>query len=148
MRFSSVAALLLEWVSTCADTPRALRTQSRVSNLVSGPVHFGDIPEEHWHQPPWINETKATEEREKMIMQGIPYSESISCVFPLLLAPFLNSPDDGVYAFRYRNMCRFNSGVRSILLLCVPRPIRTDETTQFFFRHPLMQDFRYYWRVE
>ena len=78
---SPVLLLLLESVSTCADTPRAPRTQSRISNLVSGPVHFGDIPAEHWHQPPWINETKAREEREKMFKQGVPYSEMISCVF-------------------------------------------------------------------
>ena len=60
--------------------------QSRVSNLVSGPAHFGQVPEEHWHQPPWINETKATEERSKMIMAGVPYSDSISCGFPLFLS--------------------------------------------------------------
>lgn len=28
----------------------------------------------------------------------------------------------------YRNMCRFNSG--------------------FFFRHPLLADYDYYWRIE
>jgi len=88
------------------DQPFTDDFKRRVSNLVSGPAHFGQVPEEHWHQPPWIDETKATAERNKMIMAGIPYGESIS----------------------YRNMCRFNSG--------------------FFFRHPLLQDFRYYWRVE
>lgn len=88
------------------DEPFSDDFKRRVSNVVSGPAHFGQIPEEHWHQPPWIDEAKATEERRKMIMAGVPYSESIS----------------------YRNMCRFNSG--------------------FFFRHPLVQDFRYYWRVE
>ncbi|KAG8754742.1 alpha 1,2-mannosyltransferase 2.4.1 [Serendipita sp. 396] len=38
--------------------------------------------------------------------------------------------DDVIYggSVSYRNMCRFNSG--------------------FFYRHPLMQQFRYYWRVE
>jgi alpha 1,2-mannosyltransferase len=59
--------------------------QSRVSNLVSGPAHFGQVPEEHWHQPPWIDETKAEEERRKMIMEGIPYSDSVSCGFSLFL---------------------------------------------------------------
>jgi alpha 1,2-mannosyltransferase len=78
----------------------------RVSNVVSGPVHFGQIPEEHWYQPSWINETRATEERDKMEEEGVIYGGSLS----------------------YRNMCRFNSG--------------------FFYRHPLVQNFRYYWRVE
>ncbi|KAI0266642.1 nucleotide-diphospho-sugar transferase [Russula aff. rugulosa BPL654] len=78
----------------------------RMSNIVSGPVHFGQIPEEHWYQPDWINETVAAEERSKMVTVGLGYGGSVS----------------------YRNMCRFNSG--------------------FFFRHPLVQQFRYYWRVE
>ncbi|KAI0004656.1 glycosyltransferase family 15 protein [Russula compacta] len=78
----------------------------RVSVLASGPVHFGLIPEDHWYQPSWINETKAKEERDKMAEEGVIYGGSLP----------------------YRNMCRFNSG--------------------FFYRHPLLQDFRYYWRVE
>ena len=102
-----VVGLLSECVCT-SDTHR-----SRVSNLVSGPAHFGQVPEEHWHQPPWINETKATEERSKMIMAGIPYSDSISCGLPLFLSCTGDISDIGSYASRYRNMCRFNSGVRS-----------------------------------
>ncbi|KAF8496003.1 glycosyltransferase family 15 protein [Russula emetica] len=78
----------------------------RVSNLASGPVHFGQIPEEHWYQPGWINETFAEEERGKMVAENVIYGGSVS----------------------YRNMCRFNTG--------------------FFYRHPLVQQFRYYWRVE
>ncbi|KAH9971818.1 glycosyl transferase [Lactifluus volemus] len=78
----------------------------RVSIIASGTVYFGKIPDEHWYQPSWINETKAQEERQKMEQEGVIYGGSLS----------------------YRNMCRFNSG--------------------FFFRHPLLQDFRYYWRVE
>jgi len=66
----------------------------RVSFLASGDVHFGLIPEEHWYQPSWINETKAKEERDKMEEENIIYGGSVS----------------------YRNMCRFNSGVRSTLL--------------------------------
>ncbi|KAG1810434.1 glycosyltransferase family 15 protein [Suillus plorans] len=36
--------------------------------------------------------------------------------------------NDVIYGGRYRNMCRFNSG--------------------FFYRHELLQKYRYYWRVE
>lgn len=45
----------------------------------------------------------------------------------------------------YRNMCRFNSGVwfrRCRIIL------EADEQHQFFFKHPLLQPYRYYWRVE
>ncbi|KAI0249097.1 glycosyltransferase family 15 protein [Lactifluus subvellereus] len=88
------------------EQPFSDEFKRRVSIIASGPVHFGKISDEHWYQPSWINETKAQEEREKMVEENVPYGGSLS----------------------YRNMCRFNSG--------------------FFFRHPLLQDFRYYWRVE
>ena len=56
----------------------ALRyAHSRVSNLASGPVHFGQIPEEHWYQPDWINETFAEEERGKMAAQNVIYGGSV-----------------------------------------------------------------------
>jgi hypothetical protein len=55
--------------------------KSRVSILTSGPVYFGQIPEEHRYQPSWIDEAKATEERVKMINDGIGRSESVPCVF-------------------------------------------------------------------
>jgi alpha 1,2-mannosyltransferase len=64
--------------------------KERVSNVVSGPVEFGLIPHEHWTQPDWIDEEKATAGRNKMVQDNIIYGGSVS----------------------YRNMCRFNSGVR------------------------------------
>jgi len=48
-------------------------------------VHFGQIPEEHWYQPPWINETKAEEERKKMEEENVIYGGSLSCGVPLFL---------------------------------------------------------------
>ncbi len=62
----------------------------RVSNVINGEVTFGLVPREHWYQPDWINETRATAGREKMVADNIIYGGSVS----------------------YRNMCRFNSGVR------------------------------------
>jgi alpha 1,2-mannosyltransferase len=78
----------------------------RVSIVASGPVHFGKIPDDHWYQPLWINETRAEKARQNMEENGVIYGGSVS----------------------YRNMCRFNSG--------------------FFYRQPLLLNFRYYWRVE
>ncbi|KAH8833873.1 glycosyltransferase family 15 protein [Flagelloscypha sp. PMI_526] len=80
--------------------------KTRVSVLTRAEVQFGVIPKEHWYQPDWIDEEKASEGRRNMVAQGIIYADSVS----------------------YRNMCRFNSG--------------------FFYRHPLVQKYRYYWRVE
>jgi alpha 1,2-mannosyltransferase len=76
------------------------------TSLVSGKTHYGEIPEEHWSFPSFIDQEKARKVREDMAQRKIIYGDSVS----------------------YRHMCRFESG--------------------FFFRHPLMNQFEYYWRVE
>jgi len=78
----------------------------RVTNIASGKVEFGVIPHDHWYQPDWIDEVKATAGRQQLVNDKVIYGGSVS----------------------YRNMCRFNSG--------------------FFFRHPLLQKYKWYWRVE
>ncbi|KAL6941595.1 alpha 1,2-mannosyltransferase 2.4.1 [Hanseniaspora osmophila] len=57
-----------------------------VSNIVSGEVKFGLIPEEHWSYPDWIDQDKAAQTRQDM--SDIIYGDSES----------------------YRHMCRFESG--------------------------------------
>ena len=138
--------MLLAFLSKCGLPPLTTH-QSRVSNLVSGPAHFGQVPEDHWHQPPWINETKATEERWKMIMDGVPYSDSISCGFPLSLSL--------MWAFLMMGRMRPDIAICvgsipgcDLPLSFAPHVSVLTKPTQFFFRHPLLQDFRYYWRVE
>lgn len=88
------------------EEPFTEEFKERVRVLTDAPVHFGQIPAEHWYQPEWIDEEQATANRLRMMAQGIIYAGSVP----------------------YRNMCRFNSG--------------------FFFRHELLQPYRYYWRVE
>ncbi|KIP04630.1 glycosyltransferase family 15 protein [Phlebiopsis gigantea 11061_1 CR5-6] len=88
------------------EEPFSDEFKTRVSNVISGPVEFGLIPREHWYQPEWVDEAKATAGRDKMVQDNIIYGGSVS----------------------YRNMCRFNSG--------------------FFFRHPIVERYRWYWRVE
>jgi len=58
-----------------------------MSSLVSGPVHFAQIPDELWNPPPWINETKATERMEQMEAEGIAKSGRLGCDFRLLPNP-------------------------------------------------------------
>jgi alpha 1,2-mannosyltransferase len=60
--------------------------------LTPSQVEFGLIPREHWYQPDWIDEDKATKRRDAMVEKGIIYGGSVP----------------------YRNMCRFNSGVSSL----------------------------------
>lgn len=69
-------------------------------------VTYGQIPEEHWSYPSWINQTYAAERRQAMEKSGIIYGGSES----------------------YRHMCRYFSG--------------------FIHKHPLLQGYEYYWRVE
>ncbi|KAF9467507.1 glycosyltransferase family 15 protein [Collybia nuda] len=88
------------------EEPFSEEFKSRVSVLSAAPMEFGHIPKDHWFQPDWIDEEKATKGRDQMVAENIIYGGSVS----------------------YRNMCRFNSG--------------------FFFRHPLMQKYRWYWRIE
>ncbi|KAF9650772.1 glycosyltransferase family 15 protein [Thelephora ganbajun] len=80
--------------------------KKRVGMVTYSKVEFGVIPHEHWYQPDWIDEDKASKTRKQMEENNIIYGGSLS----------------------YRNMCRFNSG--------------------FFYRHDLLQKYRYYWRVE
>ena len=58
------------------------------SSLVSGKTHYGEIKEEHWSFPSWIDQDKARKVREDMAQRKIIYGDSIS----------------------YRHMCRFESG--------------------------------------
>ncbi|KAH9933691.1 glycosyltransferase family 15 protein [Amylocystis lapponica] len=88
------------------EVPFSDEFKRRIGNVVSGPVEYGLVPSEHWFQPQWIDEERATASRNKMVEDNIIYGGSIS----------------------YRNMCRYNSG--------------------FFYRHPLLQQYKWYWRVE
>lgn len=79
--------------------------KNTISNVVSGEVKFGLIPQDHWSYPNWIDQKKAAETRKSMA-QDVIYGGSES----------------------YRHMCRYESG--------------------FFWRHPLLDEFDWYWRVE
>ncbi|CAE7130478.1 unnamed protein product [Rhizoctonia solani] len=76
------------------------------TEVVGSKTVYGQIPHDHWFQPDWIDEEKATKARLKMIEEKVIYGHSVP----------------------YRNMCRFNSG--------------------FFFRHELLKNYDYYWRIE
>ncbi|KAH8825655.1 glycosyltransferase family 15 protein [Flagelloscypha sp. PMI_526] len=75
-------------------------------------VKFGLIPREHWYQPDWIDEQRATNGRKKMVDQGIIYAESVP----------------------YRNMCRFNSGFfyRHELMLPYKYYWRVEPDVEYF----------------
>ncbi|THU89999.1 glycosyl transferase [Dendrothele bispora CBS 962.96] len=78
----------------------------RLSVITPSHIDFGVIPREHWYQPQWIDEEKASKARERMKMENVKYGDSVP----------------------YHNMCRYNSG--------------------FFYKHELLQKYKWYWRVE
>lgn len=102
-------------------------SHSRLSVLSSAKMEFGLIPREHWFQPDSIDEEKATASRNKMMEDNIIYGGSVS----------------------YRNMCRFNSGVKKKVQRLRVRSVWCFFfSCQFFFKHPLMSKYRWYWRIE
>ncbi|KIL69760.1 glycosyltransferase family 15 protein [Amanita muscaria Koide BX008] len=103
------------------DEPFTDEFKQRISVLTDAPISFGLIQREHWHQPDWIDEDRATRGRLQLMAQGIIYGGECHVV----VSHYCNqhSPSGSV---PYRNMCRFNSG--------------------FFFKHELLQPYRYYWR--
>ncbi|KAF7778713.1 CAZyme family GT15 [Agaricus bisporus var. burnettii] len=60
----------------------------RLEQLTDSTIKYGLIPPEHWVQPDWIDEEKASAARKDMVKNNVIYGGSVP----------------------YRNMCRFNSG--------------------------------------
>ena len=48
--------------------------------LTPSKVEFGLIPHDHWFQPDWIDEDRATKSRDKMVADHIIYGGSVSYV--------------------------------------------------------------------
>lgn len=72
-----------------ADPPALLALRVTVlQSAVSGDAHYGLVPQEHWHEPEWIDQTKAAERRKSMEKAKVIYGGSES----------------------YRRMCRYQSG--------------------------------------
>ncbi|KAF9780462.1 glycosyltransferase family 15 protein [Thelephora terrestris] len=124
--------------------------KSRVRVLTDAPVHFGLIPHDHWYQPDWIDEEKASAARDEMVRNQVIYGGACCVCVVCRIARFLGWLKTFTASFHlsllprhivltklmvlfvgsvpYRNMCRYNSA--------------------FFFKHELLKNFRYYWRME
>ena len=51
---------------------------SVISGLTDAPVQFGLIPSDHWNQPPWIDEDKASAARDEMTSKNVMYGGKCS----------------------------------------------------------------------
>ncbi|KAI8575755.1 hypothetical protein K450DRAFT_180342 [Umbelopsis ramanniana AG] len=88
------------------DEPFNNEFKTSIKALTNSKVIFGDINEEMWSYPDFVNQSVAANQLQDYQARGVMYGGSLS----------------------YRHMCRFNSG--------------------FFYNHPLVQPYEYYWRVE
>lgn len=70
------------------DKPFDAEFKKVTTALISGKTHYGEIGQEHWSFPEWIDQEKARKVREDMHERKIIYGDSTS----------------------YRHMCRFESG--------------------------------------
>ncbi|KAF9078360.1 nucleotide-diphospho-sugar transferase [Rhodocollybia butyracea] len=89
----------------------------------SSKTYYGQIPPEQWVQPDFIDEAKATMARKALSkIRGVYYAgeQNLSV---MTFCSLLNMNQTA-----YRNMCRFYSGS--------------------FYKQPLLQNYKYYWRVE
>ena len=95
--------------------------------MTDATVKYGIIPKEDWYQPDWIDEEKAKAARQDMVKNNVIYggafvtadsrsNKSMLMIFVqevyrtfgwsgFLCCCLISAPS------RYRNMCRFNSGV-------------------------------------
>ena len=95
--------------------------------MISTKAEYGVIPHGHWFQPEWIDEERAAAERIAMVHKKVMYGGEYTSLHPL--TPSLSdlhrfrlvsrcacgkwSSNKMTIVNRYRNMCRFNSGVSS-----------------------------------
>ncbi|GAA5839356.1 hypothetical protein JCM5353_000380 [Sporobolomyces roseus] len=83
------------------DEPFSDEFKRYTSGIASGTCKYGLVPKEHWEEPKWIDEDKASKARKEMEEKKVIYGGSKA----------------------YRRMW-------------------------FFFRHPLLDQYDYYWRLD
>ena len=54
-----------------------------IQGLTDASVEFGLIPNDHWYQPDWIDEDKASAAREEMVKNNVIYGCTLTFLCPL-----------------------------------------------------------------
>lgn len=108
------------------DEPFTDHFKTTVASLTKARALFGLLNSTMWGYPDFIDQEYAAKCRKSMTELGIPYASSES----------------------YRHMCRFvlQYNVKHTAYLTSFFVIRFQ--SGFFFRHPLLDEFDYYWRLE
>ncbi|PSR74154.1 hypothetical protein PHLCEN_2v10110 [Hermanssonia centrifuga] len=61
------------------EEPFSEEFKSRVSELTDAPIQFGLIPHDHWYQPDWVDEEKASAARADMVRNQVIYGGIAIC---------------------------------------------------------------------
>jgi mannosyltransferase len=94
-----------------------------VTNYTSAPVEFGKVGPEMWGYPEWIDP--------KVAKEGIAKQGDAAVMYGGLES--------------YHAMCRFYSGCAA---LSNHSPNCWLTTSRFFYKHPLLAKYEWYWRLE
>lgn len=98
-----------------------------IKNYTSAPVEFGKVGPDMWGFPDWIDP--------KVAKEGIAKQGDAAVMYGGLES--------------YHAMCRFYSG--SVQPLQYPAPaaeLLANVTNSFFYKHPLLAKYEWYWRLE
>jgi len=136
----------------------------RISVLTDAKVEFGLIPKEHWFPPSWIDEDRATAERNKMADDHVIYGGWF------LFCPLFSQFQSNLTTKTWResfvrtraksyidlfNIPSFDIAIVTCAASTLEWVSGANGTSfpltyvfQFFFKHPLLQKYRYYWRIE
>ncbi|KAF8636740.1 hypothetical protein AX17_003543 [Amanita inopinata Kibby_2008] len=101
------------------DQPFDETFKTRVSEITDASVQFGLIPSDHWNQPPWIDEEKASAARQTMEANNVIYG-----AYREYPGVSLETLDE-----------KFESSDTATCAAIIPE-------------HELLKPYRYYWRVE
>jgi mannosyltransferase len=98
--------------------------KATITNYTSAPVKFGKIDASMWGYPDWVDHDVAREGIRKQGDAAIMYGGMES----------------------YHHMCRFYSGYENCRLLHLVEKMLTRGRS--FYKHELLQEYTWYWRLE
>lgn len=134
------------------DEPFSEEFKRHTSGIASGVCKYGLVPKEHWEEPPWIDEEKAAKARKEMEDKKVIYGgskayrrmcESTAPLCSPILARGVTNPE--VFECEDRSLREWQVVSVRTRARCEADDLFPIWTTGFFFRHPLLDQYDYYW---